>query len=160
MAFQDPLTMTAMRRVLVTLLVVLALAGCGGSESDDSGSDEPSASEPATPSTSDPATPTPSQSSPTITVSTKTTCDQLFSGNGRGPLEVVVAWWSTDEGMTPKLSNALEEVEQIAATAGSDLQPFLLAMVSETRGAATSGGDSTTFKAAGYEVTNVCLPLL
>lgn len=141
-------------------MLVLALAGCGDSGSDKSGSDEASASESATPSTSESGTPSPSPSEPTITVSTKTTCDQLFSGNGKGPLEVVVAWWSTDEGMTSKLSNALEEVEQIAATAGPDLEPYLLAMVSETRGVATSGGDSTTFKAAGYEVTNVCVPLL
>ena len=62
--------------------------------------------------------------------------------------------------MTDKLSNALEEVEQIAATAGTDLQPYLLAMVSETRGVAISGGDATTFKAAGLEVANVCTPLL
>jgi hypothetical protein len=147
-----PLMMTDMRRGLVTLMIVSTLAGCGGSDRDKSGSDEPSASEPATPSAS--------ESSPPITVSTKTTCDQLFGGKGKGPLQVVVGWWSTDEGLTSKFSDALEEVEQIAATAGTELQPFLLTMVSETRNAATGGGDSTTFKAAGLEVSNVCVDVL
>lgn len=152
--------MTAMRRGLVTLLVVSALTGCGGDDGDQSGSGEPSASETVTQSPSETPTPSASESSPAITVSTKTTCDQLFGSKGKGPLEVVVEWWSSDEGMTSTLSDALEEVEQIAATAAAESQPYLLTMVSETRSAATSGGDSTTFKAAGLEVSNVCVDVL
>lgn len=154
---QDPPTMTAMRRGLVTLLLLSALAGCGGSDDKKSGSDEPEVSEPAT--SASEQSPSASEQSPSITVSAKTTCDQLFGGDGKGPLEVVVDWWSTDEGLTSKLSDALEEVEQIAATAGPELQPYLLTAVSETKSAAASGGDATTFKAAGLEVSNACVDL-
>ena len=86
-------------------MLLSVLAGCGNGE--DSASDGPSADgESETPSVSETpsATASASESEPTITVSTKTTCDQLFGGKGEGPLEAVVDWWSTDEGMTGDLS--------------------------------------------------------
>ena len=107
-----------MRLALASLVTLLVLAGCGDSNPDDSGPNDTSASEVETAaSESDTAA---SEQSPKITVSSKTTCDQLFGGDGKGPLEAVVDWWSNDEGMTLKLNKQLEEVAQSRRQPGAD----------------------------------------
>lgn len=139
------------------LTIGALVSGCGDEGSAEGNAAGATVTVTSTPESS-PTTETPSatESAPDIVVSARTTCDQLFANNGRGPLDVVIDWWSTPDGMTPKVSDALEEVEQVASTAGPDLEPYLLTIVSETRGAIANGGDTTVFKAAGYEVANVC----
>lgn len=136
-----------MKRGVLVIVALLALAGCG--ESDK----EPAVKE-STPSAS--PTPTPSDE-PTIVVSANSTCSQLFAADE--PLSVVIDWWTNSDGYTQELRDALDEIEEISQTAGPELRPFLETVVEETRLVAhgtNTDGDSTLFKAAAYEVTAVC----
>lgn len=87
------------------------------------------------------------------TVSVQTTCDLLFVDDEPRLWSQAVDVVAATAGHNPAAAVA-DQLEQVAASSGADLRPFIEDMAAGVRGDL----DSAAFKTAAREVANTCTP--
>ena len=86
-----------------------------------------------------------------VTVSTQTTCDELFlDGKPRLWSQAVAAVAAGEAAM-----DLVVRLDAVAEASGSELKPHVEAMASTVKGDAS---DAAAFKTAAREVTDICAP--
>jgi hypothetical protein len=137
-----------MRRGLVALALTLMVSACGDDASSKATGDEPNSSNPSSPDSSAPPR-----------VSDQTTCDLLFDSGTNPMLTLLEAAEETPGNLQKaKVLAAVRDARDIAETAGPNLAAQLEVFTTEAEAYAGGGGDVARLRAAGLEVTNVCLP--
>jgi hypothetical protein len=139
-----------MTRGLGIVILLLALSACSGSSDDNEAPAAEASSTPTTAETTAPATPK---------VSDQTTCDLLFDSGTNPMLTLLEAAEEPPGGLRKaKVLGAVQDVRDVAESAGSNLAAQLVVFSDEAEAYAGGGGDVARLRAAGLEITNVCLP--
>ncbi len=139
------------------LVALLSLTACGGDDNEPKSADESTAPE-ETPASSAPAAPK---------VSLATSCQLLIPGSGEGPMDqvqVLMTNESLDSDDVTTITDGIDTIQTIAETAQPELAVQLNALVEQAGlflqdayDADAPPRDTTPYKAAGIEVTQLCL---
>jgi hypothetical protein len=162
-----------MRAILGVAVLALVLTACGG------GADEPTETktvtatatptELASPAESVTATPSMETTTPTASVSLRTSCNMLIPDHG-GPMHDAQVIWNNDslsEHHIRRTKRGIDSLERISLTAKPKLAVQLTVMADETQQLLDNaydpnakGLDTTAYRSAAYEVLNICEPEL